>query len=547
LRWRKLKKQVDGNKMEPYFEDQVFLLSSRDAIPEVMFHGYGFVGADYVFGQGGAERWEEQNDALIAPGEDGCYAIARRHGRGLRIGTDFSGNKKVFYYHDPRIWAVSNSVYVLAAYLKSQKIALVPNYAQLLVAGHGRGSSFFNQLSTFDTIVAGIRLLPRGWELIVDRTTIELRPQNPMPASSYEEGLRKFIARWVARLGTLVALEDASVSCDLTGGQDSRAIFSLLRRSIDLSAGANARLRINCGVPASGDRRDIEVAEMICAKVGMPLNGAIPRSGRAISGEQSYKSWRDLCLGVYWPVYFPSGRPWPHRISIGGGGGGNNRIFYSMDRVQSFLDGISRKTPSAWVVEQYRRELDGAMSTLDVVDASDAPGLVKHYRNFRGRCHAGRGPQYAVEFCPLASADLQRACDAPGASERIQHGIVNYDIIHNAASDLLELRFDSRKKDVTPERRSLLKDLDLSFEVAAGHAYIEQDPAEPAAKGGSSPLECLRDDYHAAVSRSEVASFWGADVLDAASRSLDEAVEKRRFNHAVDGQPIAAVIATSIF
>lgn len=533
--------------MESYFEDQVFLLSSREALPEVMFHGYAFVGADYIFGQGGAEKWEAQSDALIPPGEDGCYAIARRHGNALKIGTDFSGNKKVFYYHDPRIWAVSNSVYVLAEYLKSQKVALVPNYAQLLLAGHGRGSSFFNQLSTFDTIVGGVRLLPRGWELLIDRSKLEIRPQDLKPARNYEEGLEKFVTQWVARLGTLVSLKDAAVSCDLTGGQDSRAIFSLLRRSIDLSNGANAALRINCGVPASGDRRDIEVAEMICSKVGMPLNSAIPRSGRAISGEQSYKSWRDLCLGVYWPIYFPSGRPWPRRISIGGGGGGNNRLFYGMERVQSFLDILSRKTLPAWLVDQYRRELDGAMSVLDVVDPSDAPGLVKHYRNFRGRCHAGRGPQYAVEFCPLASADLQRACDAPGASERIRHGIVNYDIIHNSARDLLDLRFDSKKKDMTAERRSLLKDLDLSFDVPAGRPYIEQDAVESPVKGGSIPLVCLRDAYRAAIDRSEVVNFWGDEFIKGASKCLDEAVEKRRFNHAVDGQPIAAVIATSIF
>lgn len=534
--------------MEPYFKDQVFLLSSREALPDVMFHGYGFAGTDYIFGQVGAEMWEAQNGACIEPGEDGCYAIARRVGEGLRIGTDFSGNKKVFYYHDQRIWAVSNSVYVLAQHLKSQGIALVPNHAQLLLAGHGRGSSFFNQMATFDTIVSGIKLLPRGWALTIDKWKAEVRPlQDPSPIRNYEEGLSRFITRWVARLGTLVSMREAAISCDLTGGQDSRAIFSMLRRSIELAGGANAGLRINCGIPASGDRRDIEVAEAICSKVGMPLNNAIPRTGRGISGEQSYKSWRDLCLGVYWPVYFPSGRPWPHRISIGGGGGGNNRLFYSMERVQSFLDNVAAKTSCPWLVDQYGRELDGAMATLDVVDPSSAPALVKHYRNFRGRCHAGRGPQYAVEFCPLASADLQKACDAPGASERIQHGIVNYDIIHNSAGDLLELRFDSKKKDMTPERRSLLKDLDLSFAVPAGRSFIEPGAAMSSDKGGPSPLECLREEYRAAIQRPGIVSFWGAEFIRDASRSIDEAIEKKRFNHAVDGQPIAAVVATSTF
>lgn len=59
--------------------------------------------------------------------------------------------------------------------------------------------------------------------------------------------------------------------------------------------------------------------------------------------------------------------------------------------------------------------------------------------------------------------------------------------------------------------------------------------------------DCLREEYQGARSAPLSKEFWGDRFLSEADSALYGAIERRRFRHAVDGQPVAAVILTSLF
>src|SRR5690606_5215481 len=201
------------------------LYSSLLDNPEYCFDGYLFLGVDYIYGAKGAAEYELACGGYIAPGEDGAYVVVRRTGGSFSFGTDFAGNRKLFYYWIPGFWAVSSSFSVLLAHLREAGVVVTPEASALLAAGYGARVSPLNQLATFGTIAKGVSLVPLKYELVISLDGVSLRriPQlHPLP---YEKALAEYMGTWVARLQTLAAESQLELSCDLTGGRDSRAVF----------------------------------------------------------------------------------------------------------------------------------------------------------------------------------------------------------------------------------------------------------------------------------------------------------------------------------
>ena len=127
-------------------EEQYFVFSSNKINPRSFFQGYCFIGSDYIFGNEGSKKLYEEKGIAINGGEDGCYVVAEEIANGFSFSSDFSGNKKIFYYWVPGYWVVSNSIYLIIEQLKKNKFFLTANYSQLAAIGVSTGS-FYNQLS----------------------------------------------------------------------------------------------------------------------------------------------------------------------------------------------------------------------------------------------------------------------------------------------------------------------------------------------------------------------------------------------------------------
>lgn len=530
--------------MSSLLESQVFLFSSTLEQPDRFFQGYCFKDSDFIFGQGGAEARHAATGEDIGAGEDGCYVSVIRDGENYIFRTDFSGNKKLFYYWDVGFWAASNSLPILIKHIQKSAIPVAPNHAQLAAAGFGKGSSALNQLTSYQTVANGVKLAPIKMDLVIGKRKIEFRHSYQTSTPDYIPALSKYLHTWVGRLRTLLEEPGMSVNCDLTGGMDSRAVFAMLMRAGAETPDFPAALRVG-SAPTKGLSTDMEIASEICERYNVPLNGPRPPSPHRFSREDSYASWRQLCLGSYFPIYFPGTAPYSHRVSLGGGGGENHRRFYPDASAEALTTTRAKRIKPTWLRSAFAADMTSTFQALERIEGTDTDPLVLHYRHFRNRLHSGRTPQYGVQFMPLGSRLLEEAANAAGEVHQ-DSGQRNYDIIHSTEPGLLSMRFDQPYKSPTKEVIDALTRIDIS-DIHAGCVYYEP-PMQPSQSGGnSSQWQFLQAELKEAVKNPFVRDFWPAKFIDEAQETADGAVAESRLPHPIDGQPLSAILTSTLF
>src|SRR5690606_25401540 len=327
------------------------------------FDGNLFRGVDYFYGAEGAAEYERACGGYIDPGEDGIYVVGRRTGSSFSFGTDFARNRKLFCYWTPGCWAVSSSFSVLLAHLREAGVVVTPEASALLAAGYGARVSPLNQLATFGTIAKGVLLVPLKYELVISLDGVSLRRIPQLPPLPYEKALAEYMGTWVARLQTLAAESQLELSCDLTGGRDSRAVFALLLAATERLPGAKARIRIKCGA-IRDDPVDLQVATDICKHFAIEINRTATRRSPRLDVSDSFDAWIKLSLGVYHPIYFPSSAPAWNVVALGGGAGGNHRVFYPDSTVDGFGTRLAKRIPDDPLSMQFAREVKSTFGIL---------------------------------------------------------------------------------------------------------------------------------------------------------------------------------------
>lgn len=535
-----------------------YLFSSFIDNPAFFFQGYCFVGRDYVYGLEGASTYVEQSGKNIKFGEDGCYILAKKKGDNYEFGSDHSGYKKIFYYKDEisGVWVVSNSLNLMVVHLKENGIEVTPNFAQLVALS--KSPTPTQQPTSFDTIVNEIKLLPLNTFLVIGKNTLSVESYESFKVSdmNYDELLADFIETWSSRLATILNNENLIIEQALTGGVDSRSVFSLTqlaKKSLDDQITADHFL--NCGL-TRGDTRDIDVAEKISACYGYSLNPKRDNyKGRVkLNSLERYNEWKDVCLGTYAPIYFPSLLVSPLHTSIGGGGGENHRPFYAdylkshdyKQLISSVCKGISDPI--------FKMSINNAMlatfANLTSINQISADELLNaHYKNFRNRFHIGLFPQYRVTFTPLSSKLLDKLA-AAGNMDKIRSSQILYDLM-SLVEGLIDFAFDDVKKSPNSNQLKGLTNLSKNFDIKLGNCYIDNSvdhvktaQNQPTVK---SPLICLKQDFDLACKSQTVKTLWGEDYIKDAKAVIESAIENGKLPYAADGRSISVIIATGLF
>lgn len=524
-------------------QNQCFLFSSKINNPEYFFQGYCFVGADYIFGLSGAKYFQKERSRQIKGGEDGCYVIAKKENSHYVFSTDFSGNKKLFYYWSTDIWVVSNSIFLIAEHLKENNIVITADYSQLAAIGVHR-SDVFNQLYSVNTFIKGVKLLPTNSTLIISSSGYAVEKNlEKHPFKSYQEGLSVFIGTWVARLAGLLK-SGIEVQSDLTGGADSRTVFTILREAAELCIGRENPPLFRSGL-ASNNIKDLEIAQKIGEIYGFNINEKTTPVLNKFSGEESYQSWKNLCLGVYHPIYFPSCAPQPYKVRLGGAGAENHRPFYKdLDPKAWINNNISKITPS-WLSYNVGTEMSAELERM-INKGTNIDPLILHYREYRNRMHSGRTPQYVVLFNPLGSKILESVSEVAG-SNRLKLGQINYDIMATLLPNIMDIPFDNNLKSLNEKRKENLLVLHEWFDVEPGRVYIDFEESNKAEEKTNSAIELLNEDYQKSKNNKFVRDFFGIDFIKKTDIVINETIINKKFSHAVEGQPIAAIIAGSLF
>lgn len=523
-------------------EEQYFIFSNTLENPDKFFQGYCFVGTDYIFGDSGREKYFQEKSTKIKGGEDGCYVIVEKEGDSFSFSSDFSGNKKIFYYWRPGFWVVSNSIFLIVEHLKANNIVLSVNYSQLAGIGVHKGS-FYNQLYSINTFVKGIQLLPIGYVLNISKENHSIQKIEKVEKfNSYEEGLSLFIGTWVARLAGLLN-HGINVQSDLTGGADSRTVFTLLKKAAESPNNNNLPMLRSGTTP--NNTIDLEIATDIADFYNFPINGEQFPKINKFSGEESFLSWKILCLGVYHPIYFPASGPQSNIVSLGGAGAENHRPFYKYPDIESFIKAnVSRISPT-WLSYNIAAEIEVELQRMSAANSEIDP-LILHYREYRNRMHSGRTPQYTSLFNPLGSKLLEDVSEVAGKN-RMQAGQINYDLMATLLPSILDIPFDKAAKAFNDTRLKNLTKLKEWHEFEAGKTYIGADSEELGKEKTPSAFNLLNKDFHAAKKNKFVKDFFGAEFINKAEFSMANAVENKRFPHAIDGQGVAAIIAGSLF
>lgn len=536
-----------------------YLFSSFIDNPVFFFQGYCFVGKDYIYGLEGANTYVKQSEKALGFGEDGCYILAKKQGDDYVFGSDHSGYKKIFYYKDEisGTWVVSNSLNLMVVHLKENSIEVTPNFAQLVALS--RSPTPTQQPTSFNTIVNEIKLLPLNTFLVIGKNTLSIKKHRNFNTSTmnYDELLIDFIETWSSRLATLLNNNNLIIEQALTGGVDSRSVFSLTqlaKRSLNNQITADHFL--NCGL-TRGDTRDIDVAEKISTHYDYPLNPKRDNyKGRVkLNNLQRYNEWKNVCLGTYAPIYFPSLLVSPLYTSIGGGGGENHRPFYAdylkshdyNQLISSVCKGISDPI--------FKMSINHAMlatfAHLTSVNQISTDELLNaHYKNFRNRFHIGLFPQYRVTFTPLSSKLLDKLA-AAGNMDKIRSSQILYDLM-SLVEGLIDFAFDDIKKSPDKNQMKNLINLNKDFNIELGSCYIDNTIAGYANLtknqiAGASPLMLLKQDFDLACKSQIAKTLWGEDYIKSAKDVMDVAIKKGKLPYAADGRSISVIIATGLF
>lgn len=525
-------------------ENITFMFSKALDNPDKFFQGYCFQGRDYVEGEEGARRYFQATGMEILPGQDGCYVSVIRKGSDFQFSTDYSGNKKIFYFWSPTFWAVSNSFVSLIDHLKCSDIRVHVNPAQLRSIGVGGRSSVFNQLTSYSTSAAGVFLAPALSALSIGPLGVRLASVGRQLSKNYQDALSDFCRIWVERIRTLAAAE-ISLSSDLTGGADSRAVLSLILAAGRKLGAPQERLGIRSG-SVGEDTTDLEIATEICGELDLPLN---IRSGgrRRLSPLESYAAWRELCLGAYHPIYFPRYSMGTGTVSFGGGGAENHRRFYKNTSFQALIERCAARVGGGACSSVFRKDMQTSVELLGELYDGALDPLIVHYRNFRHRFHTGRSPQHAIVFSPLGSSYLERASEVAG-QERISAGQVGYDIMFSLSPELLDFRFDREEKELTAHRRGMLTPVDFEVDGVPGKAYVGEAGEQGEILGGRAgrPIDLLWDEVSDVAASQVVEDFWGKAFTEEVVATVEQARDRGRFAHAVDGQNASALLMSGV-
>ncbi|WP_072312876.1 hypothetical protein [Agrococcus sp. Marseille-P2731] len=512
-----------------------FLFSSFTRLPRSFFQGYAFSGPDLVIGQEGARAFLAEHGQHVLPGEDGCYVSIVPSADGPVIGVDHAGFKKLFCYAADGVWCVSNSLSQMADHLRSHGVALAPHSAQL--AALRLRSTFVEQLSTPTTVFADIRLIPRDTMLVLTERGPRTTPApSPPPPATYSDALLAYIDAWRARLLTLINDPSIDVSVDLSGGLDSRVVFALAAsaagdRPLDES------MRLISGKSVA-QRPDFVVARQIADRYGAKLNRPSPGSTPSYSPAESFKAWRDLCLGVYLPIYIPKAPISPRHANLSGLGGESHRTFYPQQPSRSFVESIPGDAdPES--LELWRSDVTSLLEGWRLSDSTRHP-LVRHYQEFRARFHGGLFAQTKINLTPLASKLLDPLARASFPERRFY-----FEILENTLQGLMDMPFDVEAKAATASERNSLVRVSAADEIVPGRVFSGEMPLSATEGGGPTPLERIADEFEDAASPS-VRELLGHRLVEDASSLLQASAETGSFGHARRASDVSRVLTAAM-
>lgn len=491
------------------------------------FEGYAFVGAHYVYGAAGRDRFQADTGMTLGPNEDGCYVLQRRNGQALEIGTDAQGLGRLFLYRSRTTWVLCSSYSGLVDHLRERGHQLTLVSARL--RPFGVKNSFTMQLTTFRTPFEEITLLPVGSVArVVDNDLTISREASPGPAD-LSSAMSEYLSVWRSRACTLIRDDRVTFTADITGGLDSRTVLAFLIGTGNFDT-SNPRFGLNS---TKNQAADLASASAIARAYGLDLNGPRRQGPMLGSDRDAFNHWREHSLGVYTPVYTGTKFQGPLEIHAHGGGGETNRQYYKQDRAIDLLSDFTGKMPGS-DFQLWAREIGETEIQLEKL----APGIrssQEHYRQFRNRFHFGHIPKARPLFTPLNSKLIspEIAKHYQGRANQFYH-----DVVESLVPGLSDLPYDSEKKAPTRQEKKERHSVKLA-EVEVGQVYISSSPAvRKTDVPAVDPYQLWIQEVARAASNRRVQNFVMGNAMKRADALVGDLVDKGTKYHSHSSEAI---------
>lgn len=410
------------------------------------FNGIAFCGNTIVIGT--ASDVSKKN--LVEHAVEGRFFAASSDGVVTRFWTDDTGQELLFYYCNGDKWAVSNSFKKLADFLSDKRVEMTVNHGALLPFAVRHSSS--QGLMTNKAIINEINILGADEFLEADNHQMKVISRSgPDEEYDFSALVNRFIEKWSSRLKVIVdQMPAGSVICDLTGGVDSRVIFSLLLASgCDLN-----KISFNCN---ERWEKDYNVAKIIASKYGLSLNESKRRTPYPVSPDLRLNDFLDSCLGVYHGAYFSNYENFSSgAVHLHGGGGGLIRSVYSHNPSNMLLS-KGYDFPSQVLHKKSISEVgEFNASVIESSSDSNVGRSIRYYFETRNRYHFGRNSYKSLSsylVTPLVSKEVMKLSGLYGVEDRD----VYIAIFLLTDPGLIDIEFDEESKAFDFDRIDYLK------------------------------------------------------------------------------------------
>lgn len=252
-----------NNKLNDYF----FTFDS-DCFDEIKSKVYGYT----ICKENNTIKISNETNGVIG----GCYIIVERNGDTVKIKQDELSSQYIYYYNDSGYWAISNSFYNLCSLLKSKgkKLTIRNLYIDQYIHQN------LHVYACGRTMVDEVYVLTTFSEILLTRnsfTIIEKDAEFDVIELESEEGMA-IIDRWIDKWCSIMkAIYDSrtNIQIDLSGGFDSRTIFSLANYSginfNDETVNVYSKIGSTKGIINHLDD-DYDIAEQISERLNFMLN-----------------------------------------------------------------------------------------------------------------------------------------------------------------------------------------------------------------------------------------------------------------------------------
>lgn len=510
------------------------ILYAFDTAPKKeYFFGYAFQGRDLIIDAAGYDDFIAAGHEFI-PDSDGCYLHVRPLSRQEYLfQTDFHGYFPLFYYRHGKHWLVSPSFEVLAKAANQRGLPLTLRHHQLQA---WRSPLALLQMPTsprtpFDEIC----LLPYDQEIVAGPSGLSLRARKRIaPTGGYGAALTQMISIWGDRILTITD-GGMAICADLSGGLDSRAVFSVIHRTLQQSGRLDlldtGRVFVNS---ASRMAEDFKVAQSIAAKMGFPLNNPKHPKYIRVPDAESFQTWRQYNLARYSPHLLPMATQASQIITFNGVGGEEHREFYDDTGVGGFdgyLARVRKNFDDQRSFELWLADVHADIANPQPPYDQHMTAAIRHYRRHRGRHHTSKQPVnefMAVILGSRAAYDCVSFLDGAAVSANQ----LLFDVMFNCHETLAQMPYDAADKSPTATNIANLTRLGALPAPVAGRVWshrVDPSPTEGATfKGRNLPL---REAVETALARPEVGAMLGPRLTSDARAQLDRMNAENNLHH----------------